>query len=80
MMVVANDAAVVLAEEVSGSVTEFAELSTKRPTNWGGKYILQKPQRPNDVTGHVTTERICAYMPLGHEKQDLQKNSFTGKI
>jgi D-alanyl-D-alanine carboxypeptidase (penicillin-binding protein 5/6) len=57
----ANDAAVVLAEEVSGSVTEFAELSTKRAHELGAESTFYKnPNGLNDVTGHVTTAEDLA--------------------
>lgn len=57
----ANDAAVVLAEEVSGSVEEFAELSTKRAHELGAENTFYKnPNGLNDVTGHVTTAEDLA--------------------
>jgi len=57
----ANDAAVVLAEQVSGSVDSFARLATKTAHGLGATSTVYKnPNGLNDVTGHVTTAKDLA--------------------
>lgn len=68
----ANDAAIVLAEEMAGSVEEFCKLADARAKEIGAVHTVYKnPNGRNDVTGHVTTARDLALICVEAMKDPL---------
>ena len=72
MIYSANDAAVVLAEEMAGSVDEFCKLADARAKEIGAVHtVFKNPNGRNDVTGHVTTARDLALISVEAMKNPL---------
>lgn len=68
----ANDAAIVLAEEMAGSVEEFCKLADARAKEIGAVHsVFKNPNGRNDVTGHVTTARDLALISAEAMKNPL---------